>query len=71
MSLIETLSSENYGFVTEKDMPEIIKEDRFQQILIRCGAGRFICPAQDTEHFINIITKEKSDYVRDASLYRA
>jgi len=70
MNIIEQIKAdkERCNFITDKDLPEIIKVDRFQQVLIRCGCGRFVCPAQDAQHFIDIITREKSDYVRDVSL---
>lgn len=55
------------GFVTETDLAEIIKEDRFAQLIIRCGCGRMIVAAQDCQHFIDIIEREKSDYIRDVS----
>ena len=72
----------NGGFLTSEDMPEIIKINRLMMVLVRCGNGRFLCPAQDLEHFMTIIqehsqlTHEKTgqpevacgDYVRDVSL---
>jgi len=68
MSIIKKLLDEKCGFVSDKDLPEVIKENRFQQIMVRCGAGRFVCPAQDVQHFVSIIEKEKSDYIRDISI---
>jgi len=56
------------GFITHKQLPAIIAENRFQQCLIRCGSGRLICSAQDVAHWIAIIENEGSDYVRDVSL---
>ena len=54
------------GFLTTKeDLPRLVAEDRMQPVLVRCGAGRFVCPAQDVQHFVDIITKENRDYVRD------
>jgi hypothetical protein len=41
---------------------------RLTMIMVRCGSGRFVCPAQNVEHFINIIDREKTDYVRDISV---
>lgn len=49
-------------------------ETRLVNMLVRCGNGRFLCPAQDVEHFIGIIDRDRnsksidSDYVRDVSL---
>jgi hypothetical protein len=59
---------EQCGFVTDKELPAIIQYSRLQLLLVRCGNGRFLCPAQDVEHFCGIIEKEGSDYVRDVSL---
>jgi hypothetical protein len=58
------------GFVTEKALLAMSKSDEWRlfQVLVRCGSGRFHCPAQDAIHFIAIITKEGSDYVRDVGL---
>ena len=67
---IEKLFAEKCGFVKDTDLPAVIQENRFQRILVRTGLGRFICQAQDAKHFIDIIEKEKSDYIRDVSLYR-
>jgi hypothetical protein len=58
MSIIQKLLDEKCGFVTDVDMPEVIKENRLQQVLVRCGSGRFICPAQDAGHFIGIIERD-------------
>jgi len=68
MSKIEEIRSKNFGFIYAGDLPAIIAENRFQQCLVRCGGGRFICPAQNVEHFTRIIGNEESDYVRDVSL---
>jgi hypothetical protein len=62
------LKSENHGFITnDADLAAIINLNRFQQILVRCGAGRFLCPAQDVKHFTDIVEKSECDYVRDIS----
>ena len=68
MSIAEIIK-ENHGFVqTPEQMKSIQKENRLQMMLVRCGGGRFVCPAQDVEHFVAIINKEGSDYVRDISI---
>jgi len=59
---------ENHGFMDEKILDMLVVEDRLCPVLVRCGCGRFTCPAQDAKHFIDIIRKEKSDYIRDVSL---
>jgi len=69
MNIIERIQTQKCGFVQDTDLPEIIAHNRMQLLIIRCGAGRFMCPAQDVEHFVGIVEREKSDYVRDISLY--
>jgi len=71
MGIIEQIRSDKSrcNFIKDTDLPEIIKENRLQQVLVRCGNGRFICSAQDVTHFVSIIEKEKSDYIRDVSLF--
>ena len=54
-------------------MPGISRDDldltdRLRPVLVRCGRGRFTCAAQDAEHFIAIIERDGSDYIRDVSL---
>lgn len=58
------------GFITEGQIDAVIEKNRLRMCLVRCGGGRFLCPAQDVKHFINIITEHGGDYVRDVSLYR-
>jgi len=43
---------------------------RLTPVLVRCGGCRFVVPADQAQHLIDIITREGSDYVRDASLAR-
>lgn len=65
------------GFVTDQDIPELTKIDRMMLVLVRCGNGRFLCPVQDVQHFVQIIEEHSelkghdlrtTDYVRDVSL---
>lgn len=65
---IEEIKREQMGFIREADVDAIVAESRLQTCLVRCGGGRFSCPAQDVKHFVGIIGKEGSDYVRDVSL---
>jgi len=67
--IAELYHRHGYGCLTTADMPELIAVDRLRLCLVRCGAGRFLAPAQDVAHFVDIITREDSDYVRDVSLY--
>lgn len=66
MTKIQQLRQENYGFITKDDLPAIIAENRLQQCLVRCGGCRFVCPAQDVTHLVEIIDAS-ADYVRDVS----
>jgi len=68
MSIIDRIRTEQFGFVQDIDLPEIIAHKPLQPLLVRCGNGRFVCPAQDLEHFTGIITREGTDYIRDVSL---
>lgn len=61
-------AKETGGFLTETDLKFIVEQDRLRLILVRCGNGRFLCPAQDVAHFIGIIERDGQDYVRDVSL---
>ncbi len=69
-SAINKALSENMGFVQDVDMAEIIEESRLHPCLVRCGNGRFSCPAQDVAHFVKIITEHGLDYVRDVSVQK-
>ncbi len=68
MSVIQELKANRGGFVRDTDLPEIIMENRLQKMLVRCGGGRFACPAQDVKHFVDIIETDGRDYVRDVSV---
>lgn len=59
---------ENDGFLRDIDLKLLAEQDRLRMILVRCGNGRFLAPAQDVKHFIDIIERDKSDYIRDISL---
>lgn len=63
--VIERIKEKNHGFVTDADLPEIIKENENQVLLVRCGYCRFITTANNLNHFIKVI--ETFDYVRDVS----
>lgn len=65
------------GFLSSEEVKSIAADPvtRLFQLLVRCGRGRFICAAQDVEHFVAIITEHgnrpdsaETDYVRDVSL---
>ena len=66
---------ERQGYcLRDTDIPELVKINRMQLVLVRCGCGRFLCPAQDVQHFIAIVEQHakdhpnEGDYIRDVSL---
>src|SRR3990167_10476393 len=69
----------NGGFLTEGDVALLAAdpETRLSLLLVRCGGGRFLAPADQVKHFIAIIEENnnfceehfsKGDYIRDVSL---
>ena len=60
------------GFVIKEQLEHLLAKwhdrVRLHQCLVRCGSGRFTCPMQDVEHFLEIIKNEGSDYVRDVQV---
>ena len=54
------------GFVTEKQMPELIGIDRLAPLLVRCGGKRFTCAAQDLAPMLAAVVAA-GDYIRDVS----
>lgn len=66
--VIQALKARNGGFIRLTELPGIIRERPLHPCLIRCGNGRFSCPAQDVQHFVDIITRDGQDYIRDISL---
>lgn len=68
METIQRIKETRMGFIaSEAELAEVAKESRLHRVLVRCGGGRFVCPAQDAQHFIDMI-KASDDYVRDISL---
>ena len=61
---------QQYGFLNEQDVAAVARDEstRLTLLLVRCGAGRFLAPAQDVAHFIEAIEKGGLDYVRDVSI---
>lgn len=71
------LAKHNGGFLRLHQIEAIAAEPttRLTPMLVRCGGGRFTCPAQDVIHFITIIEQHakqnpsaSNDYIRDVSL---
>lgn len=70
------------GFLLAEDVKPLIEVNRHIMVLVRCGMGRFLCPVDNVNHFMDIINKHAemvkahtgellnhgTDYVRDVSL---
>lgn len=56
-----------HGFLTAAELGYLAGFDRLRQVLVRCGNGRFRCPAQDARHFMRCV-EAGGDYVRDVCL---
>jgi hypothetical protein len=57
-----------YGFLRgPADTAELIKLDRFFQVLVRCGGFRFTCAVQDVDHLCKCVAAG-GDHVRDVSI---
>jgi len=71
MNAFETfLAARPFGFITDKDLPELIALHRLCQCLVRCGCCRFTCAAQNIAHLLKCIDAG-GDYVRDVSVTSA
>ena len=69
--MIQRLLDKKMGFIqTPQELKAVVDEFRLHPCLIRCGNGRFTCPAQDVEHFTGIIKASGKDYIRDISVLR-
>jgi hypothetical protein len=68
--VIQRAQRERAGFLSEDDVAKIAADPttRLTPLLVRCGGGRFTCPAQDVKHFIAIIERTDMDCVRDVSI---
>jgi len=75
--IIQFAQQERCSFLTVEQVGIIAADPdtRLTMILVRCGGGRFLAPAQDVQHFIGIIEREAgdtvgegSDYIRDVSI---
>lgn len=68
MTAKQRIKQETFGFITKpEDLAAIIAENPMEMLLVRCGGGRFLVPANQANHFMEIIRREGSDYVRDVS----
>jgi hypothetical protein len=70
MTFTQKVKKSQYGFLKGRnDLAKVIEENRLQLCMVRTGNGRFITPAQNVQHYIDIIKNEGSDYLRDVSVY--
>ena len=67
LELLDVIKAER-GMMTAQQLSRLGELDGMRPVLVRCGGGRFTCPAQDTMHFIAIIEMHAGDYIRDVSL---
>mgnify|MGYP001615093931 CR=1 FL=1 len=63
------------GFLGTETLAKLVELDRLCLVLVRCGSGRFLCPAQDVQHFCAIIERNNEhshvldrEFVRDWSV---
>ena len=56
------------GFLTGDDVQALARIDRLRQVLVRCGACRFIISVDSFDHMAGIIDRDGADYIRDVSL---
>ena len=58
-----------HGVLQDTDVKALATNEytRLLTCLVRCGGGRFYAPAQDVEHFIELLERG-GDYVRDVQL---
>ena len=64
---IAEMKNRNYGFIVdEEQLDAVIAENRLENVLVRCGACRFVTPAQNVKHMMKMV-EAGGDYVRDLS----
>jgi hypothetical protein len=68
LNRVLSVAKERGGFLDNLGIETIAREDRLRLLLVRCGNGRFLAPAQDVKHFIAIIERDNQDYIRDVAL---
>lgn len=62
----EIMTGPQYGFITEKDVPELIAENPNYEVLLRCGSNRFVCKITELKNQIEKVYAS-GDYLRDVS----
>jgi len=53
-----------HGELSRAHLGELANLDRFHQVLVKCGSGRFVASAQDAPGIIACIDEHKYNYVR-------
>lgn len=68
--VLAAVRRERCGFLTAGELAMVAADarTRLTLVLVRCGACRFVVPADQAAHLIGIIEREGTDYVRDVSL---
>ena len=69
--VLRRVINEQDGFITEEDIKVLAADDYIEttiMCLVRCSCGRFITRLGSVAHFVDIITREGTDYIRDVSL---
>jgi len=58
----------NGGIINMIDLEFLASHDPWFIVLIRYSRGEIRCPARDAKHFIDLITRDRGDSVRDISI---
>jgi hypothetical protein len=66
-AVYERIIGEQCGFVDKKDVPDLERVNPNIRVLVRCGAGRYLCGLSDLEAVFELVAR-RGDYVRDVSL---
>lgn len=66
---LEIIKQGTMGFLARHQAVKLgaCSKHRLTPILARCGGCRFVTSAQDVMHLVDIIERERSDYLRDLS----
>lgn len=69
-TIIDAARRDRAGFLGPRDIQALGSHPfaRLWPVLVRCGGGRFTCPVQDVEHFVQVVGASGLDSVRDVAL---
>ena len=63
---LRRLNNQGFGFLSEEGTARVAEIAPRMPLLVRCGqGGRITTAARDVAHFVAIIEREGSDYIRD------